>query len=89
MIPSYVGSSSTTLIYLNGVVEIVLAALLLLGLYTRVASFLLGLHLLHISTIVGYGPTGARDFALAIATFAIFLRGIDSFCLDKIWRNKE
>lgn len=89
MIPSYLGSSSTTLIYLNGVFEIVLAALLLLGLYTRVTSFLLGLHLLHIATIVGYGPTGARDFALAIATFAIFLRGADELSLDKLWRKKS
>lgn len=89
MIPDYVSfMSPNTLIYLNGSIEIILAILLLLGLFTRVVSTLLGLHLLHIVTIVGYGATGARDFALALATFAIALNGTDEFCLDRIlWNN--
>jgi uncharacterized membrane protein YphA (DoxX/SURF4 family) len=88
MMPEYVQSiiniSPNTLIYINGIFEIALAILLLLGLYTRTVSLLLGLHLLHIVSIVGYGAIGARDFALVLATFAIFLHGPDEFCLDKI-----
>lgn len=75
--------SQTTIIYLNGAFEVLFATLLLLGLYTRVASFLLGLHLLMISYNLGYGPTAIRDLALAIATFSIFLHGPDDFCLDR------
>ena len=70
--------------------EIIFATFLLLGLYTRISSFLLGLHLLHIVTIVGYGAIGARDLALTLATFAISLNGADEFCFDKIeWKKKE
>ena len=93
MIPGYVQNiislSPKILIYLNGGFEIILGILLLLGLFTRAVSFLLGLHLLHIVTIVGYGAIGARDFALALATFSIFLRGTDGFCLDRLLRKKK
>ena len=91
MIPSYASFlpfEQTTLIYFNGGFEIIFATLLLLGLLTRFVSFLLGLHLLHIVTLVGYGAIGARDLALAIATFSIFLNGADEFCLDKILKRR-
>ncbi|PIN68136.1 hypothetical protein COV94_06075, partial [Candidatus Woesearchaeota archaeon CG11_big_fil_rev_8_21_14_0_20_57_5] len=72
MVPAAVSSilhiSTTTLIYLNGAFEVVMATLLLLGLRTRLIATLLALHLLGITSIVGYGPTGARDLALALAT---------------------
>lgn len=88
LMPEYIQSmvplSANTLVYINGVVEIVLAILLLLGLFTRTTSALLTLHLLHITTIVGYGAVGARDLALSIATLAIFFRGADEFCLDSM-----
>ena len=84
MVPSYLGTPTTTLIYINGVVEIILAALLLLGLFTRTVALLLTLHLLHIITILGYGPSAARDFALAVAAFSIFLKGPDEFCFDNL-----
>ena len=88
MVPDYINLiiplSKPSLIYLNGLFEIILATLLLLGIYPRIVSLLLGLHLFHITTIVGYGAVGARDFALTIATFAVFLQGSDEFCLNKL-----
>lgn len=93
MMPEYVQTiipiGANNLIFLNGFVEIVLAILLLLGLYTRTVSLLLTLHLLHIVTILGYGATAARDLALAIATFSIFLHGADDFCLDRLKHVKK
>ena len=93
MIPSYVMSlspfSANTLIYMNATFEIVFASLLLVGLYTRVSSLLLTLHLLHITTILGYGAIAARDFSLAIATLSIFFAGADEYCLDKILKKSE
>ncbi len=92
MLPEYtlsLGTSANTLIYLHGIFEIAFAILLLLGLYTRLASLLLALNLLHIVFIVGYGPIGARDLALAIATFSIFLRGADEFCFDWIIKERK
>ncbi len=85
MVPDYINLiiplSKTTLIYMNGLFEVVFATLLLLGVYPRIVSLFLGLHLIHIVSIVGYGAVGARDFALAIATFSIFFSGSDEFCL--------
>lgn len=92
MIPEYasfIPFEQTTLIYFNGGFEIIFATLLLLGLWTRFVSFLLGLHLLHIVTMAGYGAIGARDFALALATFSIFLNGADEFCLDKFLKKNS
>ena len=93
MIPEYMQSltslSPTTLVYMNGALEIILAVLILLGLFTRLASFLVTIHMIHITTIVGYGATGARDFAIALASLSMFLRGPDSFCLDHILRKEK
>lgn len=93
MVPEYASGmmpfSVNTLIYLHGIFEIIFAILLLLGLYTRLSSGLLALNLLHITTIVGYGPTGARDLALALAAIAIFLRGADDYCFDKLRKRNS
>ncbi|MCK9212813.1 MAG: DoxX family protein [Ignavibacteriaceae bacterium] len=91
MLPEFAKSlsiSPTTLIYISGSFEVILSIFLLLGIYTRISSFLLGLHLIDIITIVGYGPIGVRDFALALATFSIVLMGPDEFCLETIIRKK-
>ena len=88
MVPEYAQNlfpgSVNTMIMFNGIFEVVLASLLLLGLFTRTVSLLLSIHLFHITTIVGYGATGARDFALFLATLSIFFKGADEFCLDKM-----
>ena len=91
LVPEMISNSfnPTTFIYINGTFEIIFATLLLLWLFTRTVSFMLTLHLLSITYAVGYGPVGARDFALSIACFSIFLRGPDEFCLDEIIFNKE
>jgi uncharacterized membrane protein YphA (DoxX/SURF4 family) len=92
LIPNWIvstsGLSAITLVYINGVFEVVFASCLLLGLFTRVISFILTLHLLHITTVVGYTGIGVRDFGLTMAMFSIFLNGIDSWSLDKIWLKK-
>jgi uncharacterized membrane protein YphA (DoxX/SURF4 family) len=88
MLPNFMSSSGNIFIYINGIFEVMFAILLILGLYTRFVSFLLGLHLLDITYMVGYGPIGIRDFVLALATFSIFLTGPDEFCLDTIIRKK-
>ena len=89
-VPDYVVSishfSATTIVYLNGLFEVIFGSLLLLGFFTRTAALLLALHMLDITLTVGYDQTGVRDFAISIATIAIFLNGIDWLSLDR-WRG--
>ncbi len=74
---------SLIFIFLNGIFETAFGLLLLVGFYTRLSSFLLGLHLLGITFSLGYNDVAIRDFGLTLATFAIFLQGADKWCLDR------
>ena len=91
MVPNYLSwiASSSILIYFNAIFEIVFAIFLILGFKVRLTSGLLTLHLLHIATILGYGPVAIRDLALAFATFSIFLSGKDEFCLDVLLKKRK
>ena len=93
LIPSFInnlGISSNLMVTLNGTMELALGALLILGLYTKFASLLLGLHLLGIASIFGLNsPTGVRDFGLALATLSIFFIDSDSWSFDYWFSKKE
>ncbi len=55
----------------NGIVEVVLGSLLALGLWVRVVSFILALHLIPITLDMGFTAIGARDFGLVLASLAL------------------
>ena len=77
-----------TLIIINGISEIILGILLIAGLFTRIVSFLLFIHMISISISIGFTATGVRDFGLAIATLIVFLNGKDQYCLDNFLFKK-
>ncbi len=83
------GLSASILVLINGIFEIVLGTLLLLGIFTKVAAFLLMLHMLHITYTVGYNGIGVRDFGLSLATIAIWLHGRDTWCLERFFRRNK
>ena len=84
------GLTATTLVLINGWFEIILGSLLLLGIFTKVAAGLLALHMLHVTFTVGYNGIGVRDFGLSMGAIAVFLYGIDFWCIDKFFkRNKN
>src|SRR3989344_634349 len=87
LVPSWVTSLSDinaiNFIYFNGIFEVVFGVCLLLGLFTQIVGFLLALHMLHITYLVGYNDVGVRDFGLSLSTIAVFLHGADSWCVDK------
>ncbi len=90
-LPTWTGSlpiSQITFVYLNGWFELTFGILLIAGFYTRIVASLLGLHMLGIVCSVGYGPTGIRDFGLAVALISIFLHGSSSYSLDKVFEKK-
>lgn len=63
------------IVLVNGLFEIVASVLLIINVFTRVAAFLLAVHLAGIAWSIGINPTGVRDAGLAIATFSLFLLG--------------
>ncbi|HEY9703533.1 MAG TPA: DoxX family membrane protein, partial [Allocoleopsis sp.] len=80
--------SAETVVFLNACFELIFAVLLGLGIFTRISALLLGLHLLGITIHVGFNPTGARDFGLALATLVIAMFGSDSLCLETKCKKK-
>ena len=80
---SMTGLSLTTFVYINATFEVLFGLLLVIGWQTRIVALLLGLHLLDIMWVVGYGEIGVRDFGLAIATLVIFMNGSDFMCLSR------
>jgi len=77
-----------TILFFSGIFEVVFGLLLIIGLFTRIASFLLALHILVIAFFLGYNDVAIRDYGLALVTFAIFLHGPDKWCLDNKLRKK-
>ena len=75
-------------VFVNGIVEVILGTMLLLGFFTRTVSLILGLHLLGISFGIGYSATMIRDLGLAIATLSITLTGPDKLCLSNKLKKK-
>lgn len=71
-----------SILLLTGIFEVVFGVFLIIGLFTRLSSLLLFLHLVVIIIGIGYNDVAVRDFGLALATLAIFLHGPDKWCLD-------
>ena len=84
-LPEFLLSSESAhlAVIVNGSFEIILAGLLLIGLFTKFSAFLLSINLLMITISLGYNDIAVRDLGLTIATFAIFLGGEDRWCLDR------
>lgn len=78
-----------TLIIINGISEIILGLLLIAGIFTRIVSFLLFVHILAITITMGYTTTGVRDFGITIGMLAVTLNGSDELCIGRKLSNKE
>ena len=70
-IPSMLSVSTQTIVYANGVFEIVCALALVFEFFTPIVGFLLGLHLFGIVMSVGLGAIGVRDIGLALSLLAL------------------
>jgi uncharacterized membrane protein YphA (DoxX/SURF4 family) len=69
------------LVQINGLFEVCCAALLALGIHTRIIAGFLGLHLLGIAASVG-GATGVRDAALGMIGISLACQMPDAYTLD-------
>src|SRR3989344_3776981 len=72
-VPSYTSflGAPQNLVIENAIFELIFGTFLILGLYTRLSSILLSLHLFGIAMSIGISPTGIRDIGLALATLSI------------------
>ncbi len=73
---------ASTLVHLNGAVELVFGTTLIIGIFARTSATVLALHMAHITTIVGYDAIGVRDFGIVVATTAAAFYGADILCLE-------
>ena len=76
-------SNPANFVIFNGIFEVIFGILLLLGLFTRLVSIILTLHLFGVIFSLGYNEISVRDFGLMISSFVVFLNGKDSWCLDR------
>lgn len=83
------GLSANNLVVFNGFLELVFGTFLIIGLYTRIASLVMGLHLFGIAFSIGFSPLGIRDFGLAFATISVYLFGPDRYTLDYKYSKKS
>lgn len=77
----YIPAPAEMLVRLNGWLEVMLALALLIGVFTRVAAALLGLHLLGVAWWVG-GAIGVRDAILGLCAISLALSAPDTWTLD-------
>lgn len=77
-----------TFVIFNGVFELVLGTLLIIGLFTRITALILAFHLFIIAINLGYNDILVRDLGLAFVTLSIFVGGEDKWCID-YWRKKK
>jgi len=73
----------------NGAFETVFGIFLILGLFTRIAAFLLAFHLFGIAFSLGYNDVAVRDFGLALATISLIFSGAGQLSLDNKLRKDK
>ncbi len=83
-----VGISAQNLSFFNGISEIILATFLVFGLFTRITSILLAVHMGSITLSVGFIATGVRDFGLTIALISLALLKDQLWALDSTIKNR-
>ena len=82
-------SNVDTFWFVNGIFDLAVGVLLILGLFTRVISVLAIFHLVGVIFSLGYNDISIRDFGLLLAAISILLHGADKLCLHrKIFRKK-
>ncbi len=71
------GLSSLTLVTCNGIFEVLMALLLVFGIWVRPVAALLFLHMCGIVASVGLDSIGVRDIAIATGLLSVTLYGND------------
>ena len=92
-VPQYINSilpiSMNLFIYLQGIIEAIIGLFIIIGLFTRISSFLAAIILVVIIISLGFNDVTVRDFGLlSIAIYLIFT-GAGSLSLDNKKKKVE
>ena len=89
-VPSYVinfgtnfGMNNISFIYFNGLFDLIIGFLLIIGIFVRIVALIGALHVAGIIISLGYSDISVRDFGLLLILISVFLNGPDELCLDK------
>lgn len=74
--------SPAVIVLLNGSLEVLCGLLILLGVFTRFAALLMGLHLALIAFSLGNNATAVRDWGLAFALIGLAFTGGGALSLE-------
>ncbi len=74
--------AETPLMYIVGVTETLLGALMLIGLWTRLAAALTAAHLASIIILIGMNEIAVRDIGLLFLALGIAVLGAGAWSLD-------
>ena len=81
---------ATSFILLLGIVETLIALLVLFGFFTRIAAGVAALMLIPIIISLGYNEIGVRDFGLLLLALGIAFLGAGAYSLDaKFFKTRE
>jgi uncharacterized membrane protein YphA (DoxX/SURF4 family) len=83
MVVSMSGIPAKTLVLANGATEVAFGLMLLLGLFTRVAAFVMALHLAGIAFSLGVNAVAVRDWGLFAALLGLVFTGAGAWGLDR------
>jgi uncharacterized membrane protein YphA (DoxX/SURF4 family) len=88
--PAWIGNLGVeldTIVVSLGIFNLAVGVLLLLGLFTRLAALLAGLHLIGVIYTLGWNDITIRDIGLLLASIAVLIYGRDKLCLDRKMRR--
>lgn len=69
-----------SVIYFNGVFDLIIGGLLLAGAYVRITAAFGIIHLIITIIALGFNSTSIRDFGLLLALISVFFHGPDRLC---------
>ena len=90
LVPAYATTvtSAMNIVYMNASLEVVMASLILIGLYTRVVATVFTIHIIPIILALGLSsPSGIRDVGIFFATLSLAISGSDYLSMDSFMKK--
>ncbi len=87
LVPSLIPISGNTVIIIMAIFQVLMAILLIIGLFTRLASLLLAISMIPIIMSLGYNDIAVRDLGIFTALLSLSLSENKKLSLDSKFRD--